>query len=191
MAGATPLRKREARKSLIHHELGFTTEVVQQLVVPTFVLNAERRVIVWNSACERLTGMPASEVLGTQDHWRAFYGVERPCLADLIVEGRLDEIDSFYPIHHHSLEVTYGIHTENWCVMPLRGTQLYLEIDAGVIHDKDGHLIAVVETLRDMTLRQSAESRLRTMFESSPDPVWIIEDDRFVECNDAAVSIMG
>lgn len=191
MAGATPLRKREGRGSLIHHELGFTTEVVQQLVVPTFVLNAERRVIVWNKACELLTDMPASKVLGTRNHWRAFYGTKRPCLADLLIEGRLDELDRYYPIHHHSQEVSYGIHTENWCVMPLRGTQLYLEIDAGMIHDKDGHQIAVVETLRDMTLRQSAENRLRTMFESSPDPVWIIEDDRFVECNDAAVNMLG
>ncbi|QRJ65713.1 EAL domain-containing protein [Azospira restricta] len=75
--------------------------------------------------------------------------------------------------------------------MPLRGAQLYLEIDAGPIRDAGGNLLAVVETLRDMTQRQSAESRLRTMFEASPDPVWIIEDDHFVECNDAAVNMLG
>jgi len=75
--------------------------------------------------------------------------------------------------------------------MPLRGNQLYLEIDAGPIHDEEGNIVAVVETLRDMTLRQSAESRLRTMFECSPDPVWIIEEGRFVECNDSAIHTLG
>ncbi len=75
--------------------------------------------------------------------------------------------------------------------MPLLGTRLYLEIDVGIIHDDQGKLIAVVETLRDMTLRQSAENRLRTLFDQSPDPVWIIENGMFVECNEAAVTMLG
>lgn len=191
MAAAIALQRRRGGKTARNRDLRFTTEVVEQLVVPTFVLDADGTVIVWNRACERLTGMPAGEVLGSRNHWRAFYASERPCLADLMIEGRLDEVDDYYPIYHGSLDVELGVHTENWCVMPLRGTQLYLEIDAGPIHDEHGELIAVVETLRDMTLRQSAESRLRTMFESSPDPVWIIEDGHFVECNDAAVHTLG
>ncbi len=191
MAGAVPLRKRDGDRSSIGHDLAFTTELVRQLVVPTFVLDAQHRVIVWNTACENLTGMPAQDVLGSRHHWRAFYGVERPCLADLMIDDRLDELGNFYPIHHRADDIGNGVHTENWCVMPLRGTQLYLEIDAGPIRDGDGNLIAVVETLRDMTQRESMESRLRTMFESSPDPVWIIEEGRFVECNDAAVTMLG
>ena len=191
MAAALPWRRRETKKIANYRGLSFTTEVVQQLVVPTFVLDAEGKVIVWNKACETLTGMSSSEVLGTRNHWRAFYGIERPCLADLMVEDRLEEIDHYYPIYHQSLEVAQGVHTENWCVMPLRGNQLYLEIDAGPIRDEEGNIVAVVETLRDMTLRQSAESRLRTMFECSPDPVWIIEDGRFVECNDSAIHTLG
>ena len=191
MAAALPWRRRETRKIANYRGLSFTTEVVQQLVVPTFVLDAEGKVIVWNKACETLTGMASGEVLGTRNHWRAFYGIERPCLADLMVEDRLEEIDHYYPIYHQSLEVAQGVHTENWCVMPLRGNQLYLEIDAGPIRDEEGNIVAVVETLRDMTLRQSAESRLRTMFECSPDPVWIIEDGRFVECNDSAIHTLG
>lgn len=31
----------------------------------------------------------------------------------------------------------------------------------------------------------------RTLFTSSPDPAWIIEDRRFVECNDAAIKVLG
>jgi len=144
-----------------YRDLGFAAAIVQQLVVPTFVLNAERKVIVWNAACEALTGMPAHEVIGTRDHWRAFYSTERPCLADLLVEGRLDQVAQYYPIHHAALDLWHGMHTENWCVMPLRGTHLYLEIDAGPIHDETGKLVAVVETLRDMTQRHSAEEKLR------------------------------
>lgn len=44
--------------------------------------------------------------------------------------------------------------------MPKLGNQLYLAIDAGPIHDEDGALIAVVETLRDMTDQKRAEAAL-------------------------------
>jgi diguanylate cyclase (GGDEF)-like protein/PAS domain S-box-containing protein len=172
-------------------DLSFTAGLVGQLVVPTFALDATGKVILWNPACERLTAMSAEDVIGTRNHWRAFYGVERPCLADLVVRGELDGIDQLYPIYHQTPENTLGIHAENWCVMPLLGTRLYLEIDVGIIHDDQGKLIAVVETLRDMTLRQSAENRLRTLFDQSPDPVWIIENGMFVECNEAAVTMLG
>lgn len=35
------------------------------------------------------------------------------------------------------------------------------------------------------------QDRFRTLFESSPDPVWIIENNTFVECNETAVRILG
>ena len=46
----------------------FAVRLMQHLVVPTFVLDAERRVIIWNKACERLTGLAAAEVLGGSEH---------------------------------------------------------------------------------------------------------------------------
>jgi diguanylate cyclase (GGDEF)-like protein len=48
-------------------------------------------------------------------------------------------------------------------VMPKLGNHLYLAIDAGPIHDEAGNLIAVVETLRDMTDQKRAELALKTL----------------------------
>ncbi|MEW6678331.1 MAG: ATP-binding protein [Pseudomonadota bacterium] len=39
-------------------------------------------------------------------------------------------------------------------------------------------------------LRES-EQRFHQLFDSSPDPVWIIENHHFVECNQAAVEVLG
>ena len=183
------MRKSEQRKMTNSRDLNFAAAVVQQLVVPTFVLDAMGSVIVWNTACEALTGMPADKMIGTRDHWRAFYGAKRPCLADLLFDGRLEEIDQYYPIHHRSLNLAQGVHAENWCVMPLRGNQLYLEIDAGPIYDEAGHLVAVVETLRDMTLRESAEEKQRLyakVFENSGEAILISDsNNRIVAVNQA------
>lgn len=140
----------------------YAVRLMQHLVVPTFVLDPKRRVVIWNRACERLTGVAASDVIGTADHWRAFYASKRYCLADLVAMGRPDKLDSLYP-EHTTPHDRLGFSAENWCVMPKLGNHLYLAIDAGPIHDEDGKLIAVVETLRDMTDQKRAEAALKSL----------------------------
>ena len=142
---------------------GFAVNLMQFLVVPTFVLDAQGRVLVWNQACERLTGLPASEVIGTQEHWRGFYDAPRPCLADLVAQNRVSEISALYAAHDESSDQSFGVHAENWCMMPRLGTELYLAIDAGPIYDAKGKLLAVVETLRDISAQKKAQSELERL----------------------------
>ncbi|MDD5175545.1 MAG: diguanylate cyclase [Sterolibacterium sp.] len=138
----------------------FAVKLMQHLVVPTFVINTDCRVIIWNKACERLTGVPAAEIMGTREHWSAFYAAPRPCLADLLASGRGAEADSLYAVHDDPSGNAFGMHAENWCVMPRLGSELYLAIDAGPIYDEDGNLLAVVETLRDMTEHKRTQTTL-------------------------------
>jgi diguanylate cyclase (GGDEF)-like protein/PAS domain S-box-containing protein len=141
----------------------YAVRLMQHLVVPTFVIDPQRRVVIWNHACERLTGVAASEVLGTSLHWQAFYEQQRHCLADLVALERPDKLAELYSQHIVRGEHGMGFAAENWCVMPRLGNHLYLAIDAGPIHDEDGNLIAVVETLRDMTDQKRAEMALQTL----------------------------
>ncbi|MCZ7654893.1 MAG: diguanylate cyclase [Rhodocyclaceae bacterium] len=101
-----------------------------------------------------------------EEHWRGFYDSPRPCLADLLALGRTAEIDALYAEHDHADENAVSAHgrrAENWCVMPRAGTRLYLAIDAGPIYDDSGKLIAVVETLRDMTAQKEAQAELERL----------------------------
>lgn len=141
----------------------FAVSLMQYLVVPTFVLNQQGRVIIWNKACERLTGVPASVVLGTDAHWQAFYGERRPCLADLVLEQRVHEVPELYQGHGDPSGQTFGVRAENWCVMPRLGQELYLAIDVGPIYNDAGDLVAVVETLRDMTAEKRATIELERL----------------------------
>ncbi len=141
----------------------YAVRLMQHLVVPTFVIDPKRRVVIWNRACERLTGVAASEVIGTTGHWQAFYETERYCLADLValdLPEQLPELYSEYAARGHN---GLGFSAENWCLMPKLGKQLYLAIDAGPIHDEAGKLIAVVETLRDLTAQKGAEMALKEL----------------------------
>jgi diguanylate cyclase (GGDEF)-like protein/PAS domain S-box-containing protein len=150
-----------ARSSEVAHS--YAVRLMQHLVVPTFVIDPKRRVVIWNRACERLTGVAASDVLGSSSHWRAFYEKRRYCLADLVALNRQDKVGELYTQHATPEYNGLGLSAENWCVMPKLGNHLYLAIDAGPIHDEAGNLIAVVETLRDMTDQKRAELALKTL----------------------------
>lgn len=156
-------KSKPAGKGVSESDYSFAVNLMQFLVVPTFVLDAEGKVLIWNKACERLTGLPASEVLGTREHWRGFYDAPRPCLSDLIVQQRMSEIETLYVAHDESTGPAFGVHAENWCMMPRLGTELYLAIDAGPIYDAHGKLLAVVETLRDISAQQKAQTELERM----------------------------
>lgn len=149
--------------SLGRHEqqLSFAITLMEHLVVPTFVLDAERRVLIWNRACERLTDMPAAEVVGTRNHWRAFYEEPRPCLADLVATSALEQMGQLYAAADDPGEPVLGVHAENWCWMPRRRQNLYLAIDAGPVFDESGRLMAVVETLRDITESHVAQIQVQ------------------------------
>jgi len=52
--------------------------IVQGFSIPAFVIGKDHRILYWNRALERLSKIPMSEVVGTDQHWRAFYAEPRP-----------------------------------------------------------------------------------------------------------------
>jgi diguanylate cyclase (GGDEF)-like protein len=117
--------------------------------------------MIWNRACERLTGVKASEVLGTKEHWRGFYDAPRPCLADVVLNGTSGEL-LYAELGQMKLDPT-ALSAENWCVMPHAGSRRYLAIDAGPIYSETGELLAIVETLRDITVQHEAQLALKAL----------------------------
>ncbi|MDV7339563.1 diguanylate cyclase [Terasakiella sp. A23] len=152
-----------SKGSVTNTEHQFAIRLMQHLVVPTFVLDPEGRVMIWNNACERLTNVSAKEVLGTKDHWKAFYEEQRECLADLVLQERTNDIEELYAAHSVKDDLFVGFRAENWAVMPRASKRLYLAINCGPIYDDDGNMIAVVETLRDMTEQKRAEEALQSL----------------------------
>ena len=142
---------------------GFALKLMELLVIPTFVLDIHCKVILWNRACERLTGFTGAEMLGSLDHWRGFYHERRPTLADLVIQGRSAEIGTLYHQDAHGNVDGDNIFAENWFDMPRGGRRRYLAIDASPIHDNDGQIVAVVETLRDMTDEKQAQIALEQL----------------------------
>jgi len=143
-----------------HH---FLVRLMRNLVVPTFVLDNKGKVLIWNLACERLTNYKADDLIGTNDHWKAFYDEPRDCLADLLIKNKVGEIQSLYSATTDSEDDQFGVSVENWCEIPNIEGHCYLAIDAAAIYNDSGKIIAVVETIRDMTEQKLAHDKLERL----------------------------
>ena len=140
----------------------FVGQLMETISIPVFVLDREARVMIWNRACERLTGVAAREILGTSDHWRSFYEHRRPTLADLVLQNRTDKVRRILP-RCAPEGVPASLCLESWFDMPRAGRRRYLAADASPIYDSDGELSAVVETLRDLTDEKMAQVALEQL----------------------------
>jgi len=189
-----------ARRKRVEEELKekdrFVESIIQVPAVAIIVINPEHKVIYWNKACEDLTGIKAENILGTKEQWKAFYDHPRPCIADIIIDNKFDEMTNLYPVFTRSMLIPDGIRAEGW-YPNLGGKNRYIVFDAAPIHDDHGKISAVIETLQDITERKRAEEALRKseekyshFFSTSRDCVFITsKDGRWIDLNDAAVEL--
>ena len=173
--------------------------LLRDLAVPCFVLAPDHTVLVWNRACEELTGLKASEVIGTSDQWKAFYDHRRPTLADLVLDGNLEAVGKLYSKYGKSQFAPDGLECEGWYAN-VGGGERYIFFDAVPVRNARGETVAVVETLEDITERKRAEEAIRLSEEKfskaflvSPDRIVIsrLEDGRLLEVNDSFTTLTG
>jgi len=111
------------------------SQIVESNSIATFVIDKEHRITHWNKACEKLTGISASEVIGTKRQWLPLYSTERPVLAEVkygkssMIEGAY-EVEDFFPHFGASGKWLYST------AAPLR--------------NNDGNIIGAIETLQDI-----------------------------------------
>jgi len=129
--------------------------------IPQFVIDRDHRVIHWNDALEEYSGINAEEVIGTTQHWRAFYREERPCMADLLVDGAIEKIPEWYKGKYAKSRLIDDAYeaTDFFPQMGERGTWLYFT--AAPIKDDNGEIVGAVETLEDVTERRFTENALK------------------------------
>jgi len=149
---------RLAAERALRDKMLFAESLVLNSTTPTFVIDAGHRVLIWNRALEELTGVPAAELVGTDSHWRAFYGAARPCLADLVIDGTREDLSRLYQIWTPSRLIPDGIHAEGDYILANRRCRLMFS--AAPIRDASGTVIAAIQTLEDITERIALENQL-------------------------------
>ena len=176
------------------------SQIVQGTPIATFVIDGQHRVVTCNKAYERLTGIPTREIIGTDQHWRAFYDRKRPVLADLIVDNASEEvIAEYYPKQYRKSATIDGAYEVEGLFPTLGENGKWLFFTAAPLTDAQGNITGALETLQDTTEQKRAlqqliesERRLRILFEFAPYPIVVFRSKGTVYyLNPAFTEIFG
>ncbi len=192
-----PVEKENLKIS--ENELQLLTQIIERTPVPTFVVNTAHKIIIWNAACENVTGVLTSEAVGTNKPWYPFYHEERPTMADLILDGRIDEMKNLYAGKFSKSTIDKDTWEAEDYFPHFPGGGRWLSFSATVLKDKDGFVIGAMETLRDITQQKIFEAELKEkehlltqVIDGCPVPMFVIDDDHKVtHWNRACEAIIG
>ncbi len=141
--------RKKLYKSLLNNEKRLES-IINGSPIPTFVIDTDHEVVYWNLALENFTGIKKEDVLGTSNHWHVFYQEQRPCMADLLLEGNWKGIFKWYSTKHMRTELVDNVYSATGFYPHIKdGRWLYMT--AFPLLDSEGEVIGAVETLEDIT----------------------------------------
>ncbi|MEI6795957.1 MAG: PAS domain S-box protein, partial [Methanomassiliicoccales archaeon] len=163
-------------------------DIIDFLPDATFVVDIEGRVLAWNRAIEKMTGVDKANMVGKGDHEFSipFYGKRRPQLLDLLTLDNAEN-DERYDFVTRDGDTLYA---ETFCNALNEGRGAHVWAKATSLLDEEGKRIGAIESIRDITERKSVESSLKESEEKyrnlvlhSSDPIFNVNPDetyRFV-----------
>ena len=125
----------------------------------TLAVDKDNRIIVWNRAIEKMTGIPAVKMLGKGGHVETipFYGEARPHLTDLVFMDN-EELAVRYPKIVREGE---SLSADVFCNALYNNKGAWVFAKASPLHDQDGRIVGAIESIRDITAHKRAEEALK------------------------------
>jgi PAS domain S-box-containing protein len=171
-------------------------DIIDFLPDATLVIDREGKVIAWNRAIEKMTGIRAGEMLGKANYEYAvpFYGARRPILIDLVLEPD-EEYEKTYAVIKREGGILVGE-----AYMPHLGDgEVYVSATASALRDSKGDIVGAIELIRDITGRkraedavQASEQLFRLVFEHAPIGMSVTGlDGRYLRVNQALCNTLG
>jgi PAS domain S-box-containing protein len=133
------------------------SDIIEFLPDATFVTDKNKRVIAWNQAIEKMTGVPKGDILGKGDYAYAipFYNDNRPLLIDLLGEEQEQERKRLN--YTHIKQEGRTLFTEVFVPSFRNGVSRYFWATATPLFGKDGRQAGGIESIRDITEYRRAE----------------------------------
>ncbi|HWS21229.1 MAG TPA: PAS domain S-box protein [Methanoregula sp.] len=172
------------------------SDLVNFLPDATFAIDLEGKVIAWNKAMEEMTGVKNSSIMGEGDHIYAlpFYGKKQDLLIDLVLHDKKEIREKYPSIIHQDNKL---IDEKEFPIL-YNGKGAYLWLIASPLYDATGTITGAIQVIRDVTENKRAEKSLkeseeqyRSLFESSQEALFLLENTRFKKCNSKAVALFG
>jgi len=161
------LRERESWQEKLIREKKTIEGIIEGSPIPTFVLNRDHKIILWNRACTELTGFTAEEMIGTEKQYIPFYNEKRPVIADLIIERDFESIEKHYGTKKVQKSTTVeAAYEARDFFRNLGGKDRHLYFLAAPIYDEKREIIAAIETIQDVSKEDQMAAELREYAET-------------------------
>jgi len=181
--GAALMRKRA--EETLRAEQKRLADIIGFLPDATLAVDTRGRVIIWNQAMEKMTGLPAAEMIGKGDYAYAipFYGEARPQLIDLIFKDN-DAIAALYP---HITREGGTLVAKVFCKALYGHEGGWVFAKASPLRDQSGKITGAIESIRDITASKHTEEKLKksiawfkALFNATSDSVILIKPDGMI-----------
>ncbi|MGC9195526.1 MAG: PAS domain S-box protein [Syntrophobacteraceae bacterium] len=142
----------------LHESRERLSQIIDFLPGPTFAIDLEGRVIIWNKAQEKLSGIKAEDIIGkgNYEYSLPFYGYRRPILTDAAI-GHDDAILNLYSCVHKDGDILLA-ETD----APIRDGKIHvLSCKASPLYDSTGNIIGAIESVRDVTEIRKTQEMLK------------------------------
>ncbi len=150
-------RSREIEIELVGKERTLY-EIIQGSTIPTFVIDRDHIITHWNKALEKLTGVPAGQMIGTNRQWHPFYTSPRPSMADVVLSRSAPEsIEGLYGNRWRPSALIDGAFEAEGFFPHLGENGKWCWFTAAPIRSTDGRVVGAIETLWDKTEDKRAE----------------------------------
>ncbi len=135
--------------------------IIEFLPDATLVVDREGKVIAWNNAIEKMTGVSAEDMIGKDNYAYAipFYGKPRPILIDLVF-GSDHDVEKQYDFIKKQGNTYY---TEVFIPEMYNGKGAYLWATASKLFDSEGNIIGAIESIRDISYPKRAEDKIKSL----------------------------
>jgi sigma-B regulation protein RsbU (phosphoserine phosphatase) len=117
--------------------------VLDSLADGVYVTDRDRKIIIWNAAAERMTGWPASEIIGSS------------CFDDILVHEDSDGHrlcgEDTCPLHRAIITEQPSTLSSMVFAQTKTGQRIPVEVSVAPVHDQNGNVVGGVESFRDLT----------------------------------------
>lgn len=176
-------RKTENELADLSREL---SDIIDFLPDPTWAIDHEGRIIIWNKAVEKLTGVAKEEMIGKGEYAHAipFYGERRPTLSNLLLEH-----DGSWLEKYSNYRKTGDNYISGDSFHPMMGDGgIHITATAAALYDSHGNVVGAIQSVRDFTERKKMEEMAffqQQLFNAIPAPIFYKDREcRYLGCNE-------
>ncbi len=171
--------------------------ILRNSPIAMFVIDKNHKIIHWNRAMEKLSGIPALDVIGTNSQWKIFYAQEHLTMADLIVDEAVIEIRELEEIYHSRfgkfkksdlLEEAFEA-TDFFPGFGVSGK--WLHFTCAAIRNLDGQIFGAIETFEDITEQVKAQELYKTVSNRSPLGIYVAQKGKLIFVNEQFKKYLG